>query len=230
VLLPVFRFNHAKNWTLACAVEVTGAPKSQLHGRWLPGFLLARLAGGIFRAMSEVTRILSAIEQGDPHAAGQLLPLVYDELRRLAAQKLAQEKPGQTLDATALVHEAYLRLVGDQRFANRRHFFAAAAQAMRRILIDSARRKQLIARVGIEGLQLAARGADERLVELDDALDRLATEEPTAARIVEARVFAGLSVEEAAAALGLSRAAAYREWAFARAWLATALAGNLKKS
>lgn len=180
--------------------------------------------------MSDVTRILSAIEQGDRHAAGELLPLVYDELRKLATVKLAQEKPGQTLDATALVHEAYLRLVGDQQFANRRHFFAAAAQAMRRILIDSARRKQLAPRVDIEGLQLAARGDDERLLELHDALDRLAAEEPTAARVVEARVFAGLSVEEAAAALGLSRAAAYREWAFARAWLATALGGNPKKA
>ena len=180
--------------------------------------------------MTEVTHILSAIEQGDPHAAEQLLPLVYDELRKLAAAKLAQEKPGQTLDATALVHEAYLRLVGDRQFANRRHFFAAAGQAMRRILIDAARRKQLAPRVAIEGLQLAARGDDERLLELHDALDRLATEEPTAARVVEARVFAGLSVEDAAAALGLSRAATYREWAFARAWLATALAGNPKKS
>ena len=179
--------------------------------------------------MSDVTRILSAIEQGDPHAAEQLLPLVYEELRKLAVQKLAQEKPGQTLQATALVHEAYLRLVGDQQFANRRHFFAAAAQAMRRILIDAARRKKLAPRVAIEGLQLAARGDDERLLELHDALDRLATEEPIAARIVEARVFAGLSMEEAAAALGLSRAAAYREWAFARAWLATVLAGNPKK-
>jgi RNA polymerase sigma factor (TIGR02999 family) len=180
--------------------------------------------------MSDVTRILSAIEQGDPHAAGQLLPLVYDELRKLAAAKLAHEKPGQTLDATALVHEAYLRLVGDQHFENRRHFFAAAARAMRRILIDSARRKQLAPRVELEGLQLAARGDDERLLELHDALERLAAEEPAAAHIVEARVFAGLSVEEAGAALGLSRAAAYREWAFARAWLATALAGNPKKS
>jgi len=180
--------------------------------------------------MTDVTRVLLAIEQGDPLAAEQLLPLVYDELRKLAAAKLAQEKPGQTLDATALVHEAYLRLVGDQQFANRRHFFAAAAQAMRRILIDAARRKQLAPRVAIEGLQLAATGNDERLLELHDALDLLATEEPTAARIVEARVFAGLSMEEAAAALGLSRAAAYREWAFARAWLATAMAGNPKKS
>jgi RNA polymerase sigma factor (TIGR02999 family) len=180
--------------------------------------------------MTDVTGILSAIEQGDPHAAEQLLPLLYDELRKLAAAKLAQEKPGHTLEPTALVHEAYLRLVGDQQFANRRHFFAAAAQAMRRILIDSARRKQLAPRVDIEGLQLAARGDEERLLELHDALDRLATEEPTAARIAEARVFAGLSVEEAAAALGLSRAAAYREWAFARAWLATALAGNPNKA
>jgi RNA polymerase sigma factor (TIGR02999 family) len=182
--------------------------------------------------MSDATRILSQIESGDPKAAERLLPLVYDELRRLAAHKIAQEKPGQTLQATALVHEVYLRLVGDQNFANRRHFFAAAAQAMRRILIDSARRKQLAPRVDvdIDGLQLAASVNDERLLDLHDALDRLAIEEPMAARIVEARVFAGLSVDEAAVALGLSRATAYREWAFARAWLATALAGNSKKS
>jgi RNA polymerase sigma factor (TIGR02999 family) len=179
--------------------------------------------------MSDVTHILSAIEQGDPHAAEQLLPLVYEELRRLAAAHLAREKPGQTLEATALVHEAYLRLVGDQHFANRRHFFAAAAQAMRRILIESARRKQLAPRVTLEGFEPAAAAADERLLELHDALERLAAEEPTAARVVEARVFAGLSVEEAAAALGLSRATAYREWAFARAWLATVLAENSEK-
>jgi RNA polymerase sigma factor (TIGR02999 family) len=179
--------------------------------------------------MSDVTRILSAIEQGDPHAADQLLPLVYDELRKLAAHKLAQEKPGQTLDATALVHEAYLRLAGDQQFENRHHFFATAAQAMRRILIDSARRKRLAPRVDFEGLDPAARGNDERLLELHDALDRLAVEEPVAARLVEARVFAGLSVDEAAAMLGLSRAGAYREWAFARAWLATALSENPKQ-
>src|SRR6186713_555056 len=123
--------------------------------------------------MSDVTSILSQIESGDPHAAELLLPRVYDELRQLAAQHLAHEKPGQTLQATALVHEAYLRLVGDQQFANRRHFFAAAAQAMRRILIDAARRKQLAPRVAIEGLQLVARSDDERLLELHDALDRL---------------------------------------------------------
>src|SRR5215469_16069745 len=179
--------------------------------------------------MSEVTRILSAIDEGDPHAAAQLLPLVYDELRQLAAHKLAQEKPGQTLEATALVHEAYLRLVGDQQFANRRHFFAAAAQAMRRILVEAARRKQLVPRVDFEGFEPAAAAGDERILELHDALERLAAEEPTAARVVEARVFAGLSVEEAAAALGLSRATAYREWAFARAWLAARLADNSEK-
>jgi RNA polymerase sigma factor (TIGR02999 family) len=179
--------------------------------------------------VNEVTNILSAIEQGDPAAAEQLLPLVYDELRRLAAAQLAREKPGQTLDATALVHEAYLRLVGDQQFANRRHFFASAAQAMRRILVESARRKQLKPRVDFEGLDPAAPPGDERLLELHDALDRLAATEPMAARIVEVRAFAGLSVEEAAAALGLSRATAYREWTFARAWLATALSENSEK-
>jgi RNA polymerase sigma factor (TIGR02999 family) len=186
--------------------------------------------------MSDVTRILSAIEQGDPHAAEQLLPLVYDELRKLAAQKLAKEKPGQTLDATALVHEAYLRLIADEpdaqareHWANRGHFFAAAAKAMRRILIESARRKQLAPRVELEGLQLAASGGDDRLLELHDALDRLAVEEPVAARLVEARVFAGLSVEQAAGTLGLSRATAYREWAYARAWLAAALSENPKQ-
>jgi RNA polymerase sigma factor (TIGR02999 family) len=179
--------------------------------------------------MTHVTRILSAIEQGDPHAAEQLLPLVYDELRRLAAGQLAREKVGQTLEATALVHEAYLRLVGDQQFANRRHFFAAAAQAMRRILVESARRKQIMPRAQLAGLEPAASVADERLLELHDALERLAAMEPMAAKMVEARVFAGLSVEEAAATLGLSRATAYREWTFARAWLATALADNFEK-
>ena len=178
--------------------------------------------------MSDVTRILEAIDAGDPQAANQLLPLVYDELRKLAAAKLAHEKPGQTLDATALVHEAYLRLVGAEQFANRRHFFAAAAQAMRRILVESARRKQLIGRVDLADVEPAV-ADDERLLELHDALERLASSEPTAAKVVELRVFTGLSVEEAAAALGLSRATAYREWTFARAWLATALADNSEK-
>lgn len=178
--------------------------------------------------MSDVTRILSQIESGDPQAAQQLLPLVYQELRKLAAQKLAHEKPGQTLGATALVHEAYLRLVGDQQFANRGHFFAAAAQAMRRILIDAARRKQLLPRVDLTGINPAL-ADDKRLLELNDVLERLAVEEPMAARIVEARVFGGLSVEEAADALGLSRATAYRDWSFARAWLAAALGDKSEK-
>ena len=180
--------------------------------------------------MSDVTHILSAIEQGDPHAAEQLLPLVYDELRKLAAQKLTQEKPGQTLEATALVHEAYLRLVGGQQFANRRHFFAAAAQAMRRVLVESARRKQIVPRVQFEGFEPLVKANDQRLLELHDALEQLAGTEPMAAKVVEVRVFAGLSMDEAAAALGLSRATAYREWTFARAWLATALADNSKKT
>ena len=179
--------------------------------------------------MTDVTNILSAIEKGDPTAAEQLLPLLYDELRRLAAQKLAQERPGQTLSATALVHEAFLRLVGDQHFDNRRHFFAAAAQAMRRILIDSARRKQLAPRIDMAGLQLVANDKDVQIFELHDALDQLALTEPTAAQIVEARVFSGLSVEDAGAMLGLSRATAYREWTFARAWLATKLRENPKE-
>jgi RNA polymerase sigma factor (TIGR02999 family) len=179
--------------------------------------------------MADVTQILAAVEAGDPKAAAELLPLVYDELRTLAAQKLIHERPGQTLDATALVHEAYLRLVGDQQFADRRHFFAAAARAMRRILVESARRKQLAPRVDLAGLEPAI-ASDERLLELHDALERLATEEPTAAKVVEARVFAGLSVEEAATALGLSRATAYREWTFARAWLAAALSDNSEKN
>jgi RNA polymerase sigma factor (TIGR02999 family) len=177
----------------------------------------------------DVTQILNAIEAGNSTAAEQLLPLVYDELRKLAAQQLSHERPGQTLNATALVHEAYLRLVGDQQFANRSHFFAAAAQAMRRILVESVRRKRLVARVDLAGFEPAP-AIDERILELHDALERLAAEEPMAAKVVEARVFAGLSVEEAAAALGLSRATAYREWTFARAWLAAALGDNSEKN
>ena len=184
--------------------------------------------------MSEVTRILSAIEQGDSHAAAQLLPLVYDELRKLAAQKLAQEKPGQTLQATALVHEAYLRLVGPAdaaRWDSRGHFFAAAAEAMRRILVDAARRKRTEKhgghrrRVALSDVPANPEVADERLLALDAALTRLAAEDPVAARVVELRHFAGLSIEDAAAALGLSRATAYRHWTYARAWLRDALSG-----
>jgi RNA polymerase sigma factor (TIGR02999 family) len=178
--------------------------------------------------MNEVTRILSAVEDGDPQAAAQLLPLVYDELRQLAARPLAHERPGQTLDPTALDHEAYLRLVGDRQFANHRHFLAAAAQAMRRILVASARRKQILPRVDIEAFEPAALD-DDRLLQLHDALDRLAVEEPTAAKMAEARLFAGLSVEEGATSLGLSRPTAYREWAFARVWLAAALGDRPEK-
>ena len=178
--------------------------------------------------MSDVTRILSAIEQGDPHAAAQLLPLVYDELRRLAAQKLAQEKPGQTLQATALVHEAYLRLVGTkaaQRWDSRGHFFAAAAEAMRRILIDQARRKQAEKHGGgwqrhdLLEAELAIDSTGGDLLAVDAALSRLATQEPLIARLVELRVFAGLTLAEAARCLGLSQRTAYRHWAYARAWL-----------
>ncbi len=178
--------------------------------------------------MSEVTRILSAVEQGDPHAAGQLLPLVYDELRRLAASKLAQERPGQTLDATALVHEAYLRLVGageGPHWDNRRHFFAAAAEAMRRILVENARRKQAPKhgggrqRQGLDADALLAPEPDLDLLALDAALQRLAEHDPLKARLVELRYFAGLTGDEAAAALGLSASSADRQWVYARAWL-----------
>jgi RNA polymerase sigma factor (TIGR02999 family) len=178
--------------------------------------------------MSEVTRILSAIEQGDPRAAEQLLPLVYDELRQLAAQKLAQEKPGQTLQATALVHEAYLRLVDVERaqhWDGRGHFFAAAAEAMRRLLIDSARRKLrqkrggALRRVQLDPAQLSYSSRAEGLLDLNDALECLAAEDPQAAQFVKLRYFAGLSVEEAAELVGLSRSAACAHWAYARAWL-----------
>jgi len=183
--------------------------------------------------MSEATRILSAIEQGDPSAAAQLLPLVYDELRRLAAQQLAQEKPGQTLQPTALVHEAYLRLVAveqAQHFNSRRHFFAAAAEAMRRILVDNARKKQAQKRGGgrrrvdLDEVKDVALAAPEALLCLDEALERLSGHDPDAGRLVGLLYFAGLSVEQAGEALGLSRAAAYRHWAFARAWLRCHLA------
>ena len=181
--------------------------------------------------MSEVTRVLSAIEQGDPSAAEQLLPLVYDELRKLAAQRLAQEKPGQTFQPTALVHEAYLRLVDVEQarhWNSRGHFFAAAAEAMRRILIENARRKHRQRHGGGRrrvrlGDQPAAERSPEDLLILDDALTKLAEEDPAAADLVKLRLYAGFSVEEAAAALALSRAQGYRLWDYARAWLRCAL-------
>jgi RNA polymerase sigma factor (TIGR02999 family) len=181
--------------------------------------------------MSDITNILSAIEQGDQHAAEQLLPLVYDELRKLAAAKLAQEKPGQTLDATALVHEAYLRLVGpvnEQRWQGRGHFFAAAAEAMRRILIDRARARKSLKRGG-DGRRVALDGVaapdpDDRLLALDEALTQLAANDPLAARVVEMHHFAGMAHDQVAAALGLSVYLARQKWTFARAWLKTVLA------
>jgi RNA polymerase sigma factor (TIGR02999 family) len=184
--------------------------------------------------MSEATQILKAIVGGDPHAAGLLLPLVYDELRRLAAQKLARESPGQTLQPTALVHEAYLRLVGagpEQRWDGRGHFFAAAAEAMRRILIENARRKRRqrhgggLRRVEFDEQNLLAKPESGDVLVLDEALTRLAAEDPEAAQLVKLRFYAGLSVEEAGEVLGLSRTTAYRLWAYARAWLRCAVEG-----
>ena len=179
--------------------------------------------------MNEVTRILTAMEQGEPHAAEQLLPLVYDELRRLAAQKLAQEKPGQTLQATALVHEAYLRLVGSSsdklHWENRRHFFAAAAEAMRRILVDNARRKSSRKHGGgwqrreVDADALVAAEPNLDLVALDAALHRLDEHDPLKAKLVELRYFAGLTGEQAAAVLGISTSSVDRHWVYTRAWV-----------
>jgi RNA polymerase sigma factor (TIGR02999 family) len=190
--------------------------------------------------MSDVTRILSAIEQGDPSAAEQLLPLVYDELRQLAAQKLAHEQPGQTLQATALVHEAYFRLVGDGQprdWNSRGHFFAAAAEAMRRILIDNARRKgrqkrggARRQRVDLDSQDLVSQTTPDELLLLDDALAALTAEEPEAGQLVKLRYFAGLSIEQAAEALGLSRTTAYEHWAYARVWLHAELYGRRRPS
>jgi RNA polymerase sigma factor (TIGR02999 family) len=190
--------------------------------------------------MSDVTRILSAIEQGDPHVGSQLLPLVYDELRKLATQKLAQEKAGQTLEATALVHEAYLRLVDveqAQHWNSRGHFFAAAAEAMRRILIDNARRKgrqkrggACRQRVDLDSQDLVSQTTPDELLLLDDALTALTAEEPEAGQLVKLRYFAGLSVEQAAELLGLSRSTAYEHWAYARVWLHAELYGRREPS
>ncbi len=175
--------------------------------------------------MSDVTRILSAIQQGDTSAAEQLLPLVYDELRKLAARKLAQEKPGQTLDATALVHEAYLRLVGNQHFHSRRHFFAAAVEAMRRILLNRARDKKRLKRGGgrrrvdLDQVQMALDTDGDQLLALDEALTQLSLEDAAAAELVNLRFFAGFTLKETARLLGLSQRTAERQWTYARAWL-----------
>jgi RNA polymerase sigma factor (TIGR02999 family) len=178
--------------------------------------------------MNEVTRILSAVEQGDPHAAERLLPLVYEELRKLAVQKMAQEKPGQTLQATALVHEAYLRLVGGDQsphWDSRGHFFAAAAESMQRILVDNARRKRRIKhggqgeRVDIELADLPTRMPPEELLALDEALGLLKQQDPIKAKLVSLRYFTGLTIEQAAGVLGIPRVTAHRYWTYARAWL-----------
>jgi RNA polymerase sigma factor (TIGR02999 family) len=178
--------------------------------------------------MGEVSRILDAIAQGVPQSADRLLPLVYDELRRLAAQKMADEKPGQTLDATALVHEAYLRLVGSDAkrvWHGRGHFFAAAAEAMRRILVENARRKRRskhgggLARLALDEVDPAAPEASDDLLNLDEALGQLAVKDPIKAKLVELRSFAGLTLDEAATVLGISPSTADRHWAYARAWL-----------
>jgi RNA polymerase sigma factor (TIGR02999 family) len=183
--------------------------------------------------MSDVTRIMLAIEQGDPHASEQLLPLVYDELRKLASHKLAHEAAGQTLDATALVHEAYVRLVGGAdgkstagpHWDSRRHFFAAAAEAMRRILLDRARDKRRLKRGGgwrrlqLDDLHLSLNDLPDELLALDEALEKLAQQDAVSANLVKLRFFGGLTQEEAAAALGIARRSANRYWAFARSWL-----------
>jgi RNA polymerase sigma factor (TIGR02999 family) len=182
--------------------------------------------------VSEVTRLLAAAQGGDRKAAAALLPLVYAELRRLATAKLAREKSGQTLDGTALVHEAYLRLVGDQQFDGRGHFFAAAAEAMRRILVESARRKQSAKRGGGAGREeldpdrIAAPEPPDELLALDEALAKLAVRDPEKAELVKLRYFAGLTADDAAAVLGLSPSTADRHWAYARAWLRRAMDGG----
>ena len=177
--------------------------------------------------MTDVTRILNAIEQGDSRATEELLPLVYEELRLLAAQKLARELPGQTLQATALVHEAYIRLVEAEcrNWNSRNHFFMSAAEAMRRILIENARRKKTLKhggdqqRVDLENAAITIEENPDELIALDEALVKLAVEDPTKADLVKLRYFAGLNIDQAAEILGISRATAIRHWSFARAWL-----------
>jgi RNA polymerase sigma factor (TIGR02999 family) len=185
--------------------------------------------------MADVTQILSQIEQGDPSAADQLLPLVYDELRKLAAARLANEKPGQTLQATALVHDAYIRLVDvekAQHWDSRGHFFAAAAESMRRILVDNARSKMRVKRGGrqkrvdLDSADLATNLPPDELLLLNDAIDGLATHDPVGAELVKLHYFVGLSVEDSARMLGIPRTNAYRHWTYARAWLIAQVQGS----
>jgi RNA polymerase sigma factor (TIGR02999 family) len=196
------------------------------HQRNVLGFF-PLMGSGKDSFVSELTVILQRIDHGDPHAANELLPLVYEELRKLAAQKMARENPGQTLQATALVHEAWLRLGGDAQPAwdNRGHFFAAAAEAMRRILIDNARRKLTLRhgggaqRVNLEALELAMNLDDDQLLALGDALEQFATHDARKAELVKLRFFVGLTNEQAAQVLGVSEPTVKRDWAYARAWL-----------
>ena len=212
-----------RSWELACC------PASQ--GRHLAS-LPTRTGGGTLNRMSEVTQILDAIERGDEQASKQLLPIIYQDLRRLAANMLAQEPAGQTLEATALVHEAYVRLVDsqeEQKWNSRGHFFAAAAEAMRRILVDQARRKQRVKhggehqRVEVDDERLVCSVPSDQILALDGALERFGQEEPEKAQLVKLRFFAGLSIEEAAEAMGISRATASRQWTYAREWLHDAM-------
>jgi len=189
--------------------------------------MILRPPSDILGRMSDVTRLLDAAAAGDRQAAADLLPLVYDELRKLAAVRMVEEKPGHTLDGTALVHEAYLRLIGDQHFDGRGHFFAAAAEAMRRILVDAARHKRREKhggqRMRVELPDIPSRDPDDRLLALDDALTRLAAEDLLAARVVELRHFSGAGHEAIAEALGMTVYAARQKWTYARAWLRNAM-------
>jgi RNA polymerase sigma factor (TIGR02999 family) len=181
--------------------------------------------------MSDITQVLQAIGRGEGHASEELLPLVYEELRRLAAARMAHEQPGQTLQATAMVHEAWLRIVssGDRNWQNRAHFFGAAAEAMRRILIENARRKSALkrggglARVDLEGLQLAAATPDDKILLINEALEKLQTEDPERARVVVMKFFGGLTNQEVAEALGVTERTIERQWAFAKAWMYNAI-------
>jgi RNA polymerase sigma factor (TIGR02999 family) len=203
------------------------AMRSQLQPASVSSMMVAPVVKPCNRSMSEATVMLAAIERGDPRAAENLLNLVYDELRRLAAYKLAQEAPGQTLQPTALVHEAWLKLVGaeERKFENRTHFFAAAAEAMRRILVDRARRRLTQRhgggqqRVELEESNLVAPDADDQLLAVDEALEKLAHEHPAQAQVVKLRYFGGMTNEEAAQLMGLSVSTIKNYWAFARAWL-----------